>query len=162
MKQQITFMVVFTIIGLLSTIALADAKEFAADIPFDYQNSGCTLVLDTPDYKKYDCTATWKSENFKYEDELTTPDEDGCASGMDIDVRTGECRPYGEIQEEAKQLCFDDPECPLGVYNPTVVDPLMPDEDSDRTGDKELIKKINATIFLSTSIIHPFRRDERI
>jgi hypothetical protein len=63
--KTITFMIAFTAIGLLGSIAFVDAKELTAEVPFDYQNSGCTLVEDTPDYKRYECDAEWKSENYK-------------------------------------------------------------------------------------------------
>ena len=132
-------------IGFLS-FANADVKEFVVPVPFDYQNSGCTLVINSTDYKKYDCTATWKSSDFKYEDELTTPAEDGCTSGFDRDPRIDECRPYDILQEEAKQVCFDDPECPLGIYEPKPDPDPRIDEDSDKISDQELIKKINAII----------------
>ena len=144
MNKLLGFFVVFSLVAVGVSVAHADGiKEFVVPVPFDYQNSGCTLVINGTDYKKYDCTATWKSEDFKYDDEERTPSEDGCISGMDIDIRTGECRPYDVIQEEAKQLCFDDPECPLGIYNPTIADPKIPSEDSDRPSDKELLKRIN-------------------
>ena len=45
------------------------------------------------------------------------------------------------LEEEAKAECFDNPECPLGIYNPTP-EPETP-VSPERASDKELIKKIN-------------------
>ncbi len=130
-------------VGAFSLVSIANAeeqKDFNVKVPFDYQNSGCTLVIDTPEYKKYDCTATWKSSDFKYDDEITAPSEDGCISGMDIDIETGECRPFGEIAEEAKEEYFKN----LAIEElEKDDDPRLPDVDSEKASDKELVKKIN-------------------
>ena len=114
--------------------------------PFESQKNGCTVVTDEDDRKRWECYGEWLSGDYKEEGEERTPNEDGCTSGMDIDIRTGECKPFEQINEEARAQCNTDPECPSGYYNPTIVDPQMPDEDSERVTDQELIKKINALI----------------
>ena len=141
MNKLLGFFMVFSVMAMGMSIAYADEiKEFVVPVPFDYQNSGCTLVINGTDYKKYDCTATWKSSDFKYDDEITTPSEDGCISGMDIDITTGECRPFGEIAEEAKEEYFKN----LAIEElEKDKDPRIPSPNSDRPTDKELIKKIN-------------------
>ncbi len=139
MTKLLGFFIAFSLVAMGVSVAYADeVKEFVMPVPFDYQNSGCTLVINTPDYKKYDCTATWKSSDFKYDDEITTPSEDGCISGHDIDIETGECRPFGEIAEEAKEEYFKSL-----VIPELEEDPRTPDKDSTSASDKELRKKIN-------------------
>jgi len=119
------------------------------EVPFDYQNSGCTLVENTIDYKRYECFADWRSEDYKEPGEEYTPAEDGCMAGWDIDIRTGECKPHEIIEEEAIAECEADPTCPRGFYiepeEPTkwekIAEGLNPDSPS--ATDQELIKKIN-------------------
>ena len=127
--------------------AYGEETELTIKSPFNPQSWGCTLTTNSTNFMQFDCSGTWKSGDYKDPGgEERTPNEDGCNNGMDIDIRTGECRPFEDIQEEARAQCDADPECPSGYYNPTIVDPLMPDEDSDRITDQELIKKINALI----------------
>jgi len=119
------------------------------EVPFDYQNSGCVLVENTIDYKRYECYADWRSEDYKEPGEERTPAEDGCMAGYDIDIRTGECRPHEIIEEEAIAECEADPSCPRGFYIPPeeptkwelIGEQLDPESDSAST--QELIKKIN-------------------
>jgi len=133
-------MAIFTVMGLFG---VAYAVPFEADVPFDYQDSGCTLVVDTPDFKQYDCSVNWKSANYTEPGEEYPPSEDGCASGFDVDITTGECKPHEQIKEEAmeeyhKQKALEE------LAPPT--DPRLPKADSNSTTDQELIKKINAVL----------------
>lgn len=145
MKLILSATLFFVVAIGLSYAYAEESKDFNIKVPFDYQSSGCTLVINQTDYKKYDCSAEWTGENHLVDGESTTPAEDGCTSGLDIDIRTGECKPFQWIEEEAKQLCYEDPECPVGIYDPVVTDPRLPASD-ERLDDQELIKKINSEL----------------
>ena len=136
-----------TYVSNLAVEALPEAYGAEVPVPFDYQHSGCTLVSNSTDYKRYLCDFEWTGENHLQEGEERTPAEDGCTSGFDIDIRTGECRPFEVIQEEARHECDIDPECGSGYYNPAI-DPAipLPDEDTERVDEQELIRKINQLI----------------
>jgi hypothetical protein len=131
-------------------IAIGEETELTISSPFNPQQWGCTVIEDTTDFKQFDCSGTWKSQDYLVDGEEKTPAQDGCSSGMDVDFLTGECKPFEIIQEEAYELCVSDPECPAGFYDPAPeADPNMPDETDpakQSTSDKELVKKINEVL----------------
>ncbi len=138
MNKLLVIFVLFSIttIGLSYSVS-ADGFEY--DEPFESQKSGCTLITNSDNLKRWECYGEWRSADYiDPAGELTPPSEDGCPSGLDIDITTGECRPFEDIAEEAKEEYFK------SLVNPEPeADPRLPDADSDKVTDKELIKKIN-------------------
>ena len=138
-------------IGAIGFVSYAQGEELSFTPPFNPQTWGCTFTTNSTDHKVFDCTGEWKSQNHLEPGEESTPAEDGCPSGLDIDITTGECRPFEVIQEEARAECDEDIECPTGNYSPpTPTDKFLEnlEEQGDRlsTSEKELIKKINAEL----------------
>ena len=126
---------------------LIEAYAFVYEEPFETQKNGCTVVTDEDDRKRWECYGEWLSGDYKDPGgEERTPNEDGCANGLDIDIRTGECKPFEQINEEARLQYDIDPECPSGYYNPVETDPQTPDADSPYLTDQDLIKKINSIL----------------
>ncbi|MEK0337477.1 MAG: hypothetical protein QQN41_08605 [Nitrosopumilus sp.] len=142
---------IFIIIVIVGIFAVGIVKAYGQfeEVPFDYQNSGCTLVENTLEYKRYECFADWRSSDYKEPGEEKTPAEDGCSSGFDIDYLTGECRPHEIIEEEAILLCEEDPDCPRGFYIPTAektkweIELDKVDNREDSYSKDELVKLIN-------------------
>ena len=138
MNKLLVIFVLFSIttIGLSYSVS-ADGFEYKE--PFESQKSGCTLITNSDNLKRWECYGEWRSADYiDPAGELTAPSEDGCPSGLDIDITTGECRPFEDIAEEAKEEYFK------SLVNPEPeVNPKLPDANSDRATDKELIKKIN-------------------
>jgi hypothetical protein len=98
--------------------AYGEETDLTINSPFNPQTWGCTFTTNSTDFKQFDCSGTWKSVNHLEIGEETTPAQDGCSSGFDIDITTEECRPFEIIQEEARTQCDDDVTCPTGSYTP--------------------------------------------
>lgn len=130
-------------IGLVS----ANAEEFTVEVPFEYGDNGCTEFKDG-EWKLYQCymEETRFNGTDNNPNHLSTETDDGCLDGYDRDVTTNECKLPSVIEAEAWQECYDDPNCPVGIF---IKDGIV-------TNNQEIIDDIDGinTSFYSEGIIY--------
>jgi len=124
--NKIILTIIIASIMTFAVSSIANAEPFEVEVPFDYNKSGCTYSMNVTE--RYDCYME-QTEPFTNPNHLSTTTDDGCLEGYDRDFETHECKPDAVIEEEAKQACYDDPTCPVGIWNDPTTKKVVNNED---------------------------------
>ena len=124
--NKIILTILIASIMTFAVSSIANAEPFEVEVPFDYEKSGCTYTLNVTE--RYDCYME-STEPFTNPNHLSTSTDDGCEEGYDRDLDTHECKLDAVIEEEAWQACYDDPTCPVGIWNDPVTKKIVNNED---------------------------------
>jgi hypothetical protein len=131
------------IIASVLTVAfssVANAEPFEVEVPFDYNKSGCVYSLNVTE--RYDCYMA-QTEPYDNPNNLSVNTDDGCLEGYDRDITDDKCKLPEVIAEEAWQACYDNPECPVGIWNDPVTDKEVNNQDIIDEDEKSTSEKID-------------------
>jgi len=121
---------IFMPLLLVLIIPIVFAEENTVNVPFTSHGNSCTFDEIAIEYH-----CIWQGTPDKMTRETLEEFKDNLTVEEYIEALDD------ILEEEAKAECFDNPECPLGIYNPTPEPetPLSPESASE----KALIEKIN-------------------
>jgi len=138
--NKIILTIIIASVMTFAVSSIANAEPFEVEVPFEYNKSGCVYTLNVTE--RYDCYMA-QTEPFTNPNHLSVHTDDGCEEGYDRDITDDKCKLPEVIEEEAWQACYDDPECPVGIWNDPMTKKLVNNEEIRIHSEMSVSEKVS-------------------